>query len=318
MELMTGHTRFAFGTTYLRGGLPMVSVIIGIFAFSEVLFLVTQSQKTIAEKGAITGKIIDGLIEPFRHLVTLIRSSLIGLGIGVIPGEGAAVANFTAYLTEVRASKRPEDFGTGTPRGVIAPEASNNACVAGALIPTLTLGIPGGGVAAVFMGGIMIHGLNPGFELYTRHLDILYTLFFGLIVANFMLFICGSILSKYAPKVTVIPINILAPAIIVLGIASTYLMRSSITDVLVTIISGVFGYFMRMYGYSNVSLLVAYILAPIAERSFFQALMLADYSYWTFVLRPMSGIFLLTAFLVIALPPLLKRLRKGEQSEQSA
>lgn len=310
LDLITGSSRFTFGTIYLKGGLPLVSVIIGIFAFAEVLVLVSKGEMTIAEKGELSGKIMDGLKLPFKHLKTLVRSSLIGLGIGTIPGEGAAVANFTAYLAEAKASGHPEDFGTGIPEGIIAPEASNNSCVAGALIPTLTLGIPGGGVAAVFMGGIMIHGLNPGFELYTRHIDVLYTLFFGLIVANILLFVSGTLLCKYAAKVTIIPINILAPTIVVLGMSASYLMRSSLLDVLVTVVTGIVGYLMRVYGYSPVPFLVAFILSPIAEKSFFQALMLADDSYWTFVRRPMSGTLLLIAILVIVLPPILKKLRK--------
>jgi putative tricarboxylic transport membrane protein len=314
MDLMTGYSRFTFGTTYLRGGIPFISLIIGLFAFSEVLSLIRTSEKTISEKGELSGKIIEGLKQPFRHIRALLRASLIGLGIGVIPGEGAAVANFTAYLAEMRASKHPEDFGTGLPEGVIAPEAANNACVAGALIPTLTLGIPGGGVAAIFMGGIMIHGLNPGFELYTSHLDVLYTLFFGLVLANFVMFACGTLLSRFAAKVTLVPINILAPTIVALGISSTYLIRGSVEDVLVAIAAGVLGFFMREYGFSPIPFLVAFILSPIAEKSFYQALLLADGSYLTFVLRPISGILLLACIAVIALPPLLGKIKSKKET----
>jgi putative tricarboxylic transport membrane protein len=314
MDLMTGYSRFTFGTTYLRGGIPFISLIIGLFAFSEVLSLIRTSEKTISEKGELSGKIIDGLKQPFRHLGALLRASLIGLGIGVIPGEGAAVANFTAYLAEMRASKHPEEFGTGLPEGVIAPEAANNACVAGALIPTLTLGIPGGGVAAIFMGGIMIHGLNPGFELYTSHLDVLYTLFFGLVLANFVMFACGTLLSRFAAKVTLVPINILAPTIVALGISSTYLIRGSVEDVLVAIAAGILGFLMREYGFSPIPFLVAFILSPIAEKSFYQALMLADGSYLTFVLRPISGILLLACIAVIALPPLIGKIKSKKET----
>ena len=310
MDVMTGQSRFTFGTIYLKGGIPFVPLIIGLFAFSEVLFLIKRREATIAEKGELSGRIVDGLKTPFRHLKTLIRSSLIGLGIGVIPGEGAAVANFTAYLVEVRSSKYPKDFGTGIPAGIIAPEASNNACVAGTLIPTLTLGIPGGGVAAVFLGGVMIHGLNPGLELFTRHKDILYTLFFGMIVANFVIFICGTALSKYIAKVTIIPVTVLVPTIIALGVSATYLIRNNLLDVVVAIIAGVVGYFMRKYGYSSISFLVAVILAPIAERSFFQALLIADGSYWTFAIRPISGTLLFLTILIIALPPVLRKVRR--------
>lgn len=310
MDVMTGQSRFTFGTIYLKGGIPFVPLIIGLFAFSEVLFLIKRRESTIAEKGELSGRIVDGLKTPFRHLKTLIRSSLIGLGIGVIPGEGAAVANFTAYLVEVRSSRYPKDFGTGIPAGIIAPEASNNACVAGTLIPTLTLGIPGGGVAAVFLGGVMIHGLNPGLELFTRHKDILYTLFFGLIVANFIIFICGTTLSKYIAKVTIIPVTVLVPIIIALGVSATYLIRNNLLDVLVAIIAGVVGYFMRKYGYSSISFLVAVILAPIAERSFFQALLIADGSYWTFAIRPISGTLLVLTILIIVLPPVLRKVRR--------
>lgn len=313
MDIMTGYSRFTFGSTFLKGGIPLVPLIIGLFAFAEVLVLIEGGSRTISEKGELSGKIVDGLKVPFKYLKTVIRSSLIGLGIGTIPGEGAAVANFTAYLAEARAARHPEAFGTGIPEGVIAPEASNNACVAGALIPTLTLGIPGGGVAAVFMGGIMIHGLNPGFELFTQYMDVLTTLFFGLIVANFILLIVGTILSKYAAKVTVIPINILTPTIVVLGVISTYVMRSQFLDVVVAIIAGVGGYFMKKYNYSTIPFLVAFILSPIAEKSFYQALLLADGSYWTFALRPISGALLLVAILALVLPPILKKFRKPEQ-----
>ncbi|MBU2498984.1 MAG: tripartite tricarboxylate transporter permease, partial [Proteobacteria bacterium] len=276
---------------------------------------IASGDKTISETGELSGSIIDGLKVPFRYMKTVLRSSLIGLGIGTIPGEGAAVANFTAYLAEARAARHPEKFGTGVPEGVIAPEASNNACVAGALIPTLTLGIPGGGVAAVFMGGIMIHGLNPGFELFTRHMDILTTLFFGLIIANFILLIAGTILSKYAAKVTVIPINILAPTIVALGVISTYVIRSQFLDVVAAIIAGLGGYYMKKYGYSTIPFLVAFILSPIAERSFYQALLLSEGSYLTFALRPISGTLLLVTILVLVLPPIIKKYRKPEEEE---
>ena len=310
MDLMSGHARFTFGSTYLRGGIPLVPMIIGLFAFSEVYALIERGDKTISEKGELSGKITDGLLLPFRHMKTVIRSSLIGLGIGTIPGEGSAVANFTAYLTEARLSRKSNEFGTGIPEGVIAPEAANNACVAGALIPTLTLGIPGGGVAAVFMGGIMIHGLNPGFELFTRHQDILVTLFFGLLVANFLLLLGGSALSRFAAQVTILPISILAPAIVALGVISTYAIRSQALDVVAAIVAGILGYFMKKYGFSTIPFLVAFILSPIAEKSFYQSLLLAEGSYWTFVRRPISGTLLALTVLVLVLPPLMKMVRK--------
>lgn len=306
MDLMTGHPRFAFGSTYLKGGIPLEPLIIGMFALSEAFSLVEGGGKTISEKGELSGSIIEGLKEPFRHLRTLFRSALIGLGIGVIPGEGSSVANFTAYLTEARMSKKADLFGTGVPEGVIAPEASNNACVFGALVPTLTLGIPGGGVAAVFMGGVMLHGLNPGFELFTRNVDILTTLYFGLIMANFVLLISGSVLSRFAARVTVVPIQLLVPTIVVLGVLASYAMRSHVLDVVVTIFAGILGYFMKRYGYSTIPFLVAFILSPIAEKSFYQALMLADGSYLPFVLRPISGVLLFLSIFALVAPTLKK------------
>ncbi len=309
MDILTGQLRFTFGSFYLQGGIPFIPLIIGLFAFSEVLFLTEKKEGTIAEKGELTGSIFEGLKETFKYWKTLIRASFIGLGIGVIPGEGAVVANFTAYLIEVRCSKNPESFGKGNPAGVVAPEASNNACVAGTLIPTLTLGIPGGGVAAIFMGGLMMHGLNPGMELFTTHRDILYTLFFGLIVANILIFAIGVGFAKYLARLTTIPITILVPCIIILGITTTYLYRNTSMDVVVTIITGFVGYLFRKKGFNLVPFLVGFILARIAERSFFQALLIADGSYSTFILRPISGTLFLLILAAIFLPELIKKIK---------
>lgn len=226
------------------------------------------------------------------------------------------MANFTAYLTEARLSKKSDQFGTGVPEGVIAPEASNNACVFGSLVPTLTLGIPGGGVAAVFMGGVMLHGLNPGFELFSRNVDTLTTLYFGLIVANFVLLISGSALSRFAARVTLVPINLLVPTIVVLGVLASYAIRSHVLDVVVTILSGILGYFMKRYGYSTIPFLVAFILSPIAEKSFYQALMLSENSYLTFVSRPISGFLLFLSVFALVAPAIKKyvKTRKGQMN----
>jgi putative tricarboxylic transport membrane protein len=165
-------------------------------------------------------------------------------------------------------------------------------------------------VAAIFMGGLMMHGLNPGMELFTRNKDVLYTLFFGLAVGNFLIFLCGVGLAKVFARITTVPVNLLVPGIIILGVVSTYLYRSNFTDVLVAIVAGIFGYVLRRQGYSLVPLLVGFILAPIAERSFFQALIIADGSYLTFVRRPISAILFALIVLAIFLPPLLQHLRR--------
>ena len=143
-------------------------------------------------------------------------------------------------------------------------------------------------------------------------LEPILILFVGLLIANFLLLVCGTLLSRYAAKVTIIPINILAPTIVALGVISTYIMRSQVLDVVAAIIAGVVGYLMKKFGYSTIPFLVAFILSPIAEKSFYQALLLADGSYWTFVLRPISGILLLVTILVLVLPPILKKFRKPE------
>ena len=155
----------------------------------------------------------------------------------------------------------------------------------------------------------MVHGLNPGFELYTQHLDVLYILFFGLVVANINMFISGTLLSRYAAKVTLVPISILTPTIIALGITSTYLIRGSVLDVMVAIGAGVIGFLMREFHYSPIPFLVAFILSPIAEKSFYQALLLADGSYWTFVTRPISCLLFVTCVGVLVVPAVLKKIR---------
>ena len=297
-DLMTGQFRFDFGILSLQDGLPFIVGLIGMFAASEAISL-SEQEGSISETGKVLGGVREGIKLTFKYPVTLIRSSIIGTLIGALPGAGISAANFLAYMETIRSSKNPDSFGKGNPEGVVACESSNNAVSGGSLIPTLTIGIPGNATTAAFLGGVMIHGLRPGMDLFSTNAVITYSLFVGLILANLAFFIIGVSATNIFSKITIVRNELLVPLILVLSMIGAFALNNRFSDVVLVLVFAVLGYFLKKYGFPVIGVVLGMILGPIAETGYHQSLMISGGSYAIFFTRPISLILFLATVLAL-------------------
>ncbi|MGQ9645647.1 MAG: tripartite tricarboxylate transporter permease [Thermodesulfobacteriota bacterium] len=289
IDKMTTAERFTFGFKPIFGGFEFVSIIIGIFAFGEVL---KRIQSKEAGKFTTRDKVSTkwpSLIEILECKWTLLRSYFLGTIIGILPGVGATTASFFGYSEAVRFSKHPEKFGTGVLEGVAACESANNAAIGGALVPLLTLGIPGSATTAVMVGGLLIHGMIPGPLLFVEQTRFIYTFFAGMLVAQMTMLICGAIGVRFFVKVLNLPYSIIAPSILVLSVVGAYSMRNDYFDMWVMFVGGIVGYYMNRYDYPLPPLVIGLVLGDLVETSFRRTLILQDYQFMSIFLRPLSG-----------------------------
>jgi len=301
-SLVFGNLRFDFGSDYLFDGIELVPFLIGIFAVSELINYTLKGGKIAAEKVSLAGSVLDGVKEVFRHKICFFRSSAIGTCIGIIPGVGGTAANFIAYITAKESSKHPETFGTGDPEGVVAAESANNAKDGGALLPTVGFGIPGSAEMAVLLGGFILHGLAPGPMLIKEHLDIVFALLVGLVLSNVIASTLGLFTANYLARVTLVDIRYITPVVLVLCFVGSYVLRGDILDVLLALVSGIFGYGLLKFGFSPVCLIIGFILGDLAERAFHQSLMISRGSYMIFFNRTAAVVLLCCLVLVLVVP----------------
>jgi putative tricarboxylic transport membrane protein len=293
--------RFTFGILDLSRGIPLLPVLVGLFAISQALLLTEQGAKKV-QLERMQRK--EGLWKVFKALssfkMTLLKSSLIGTGVGAIPGTGAAIASFVSYSEAKRASKTPEKFGTGYMEGVVASESSNNAVTGGALIPLLTLGIPGDPITAVMLGAFLVHGLIPGPMLFIESGTFVYAIFATMLVTYLLVLAYGYFGAYLFAAILNVREAILVPIILVVSFIGAYAVNSSLFDVGLALIFGVVGYFFTKFEFPLPPIVMGLILGPIAEEGMRQSLMVSDGSWTIFMTKPISAAFLLiTVFIVI-------------------
>ena len=256
---------------------------------------------------------IGSLLLPWQTLrrvaLTILRSSGLGVFIGMIPGAGADIAAFVAYNETRRFSKTPENFGKGEIKAVASCEAGANGCTGGALLPMLTLGIPGDAVTAIMLGALTLQGMQPGPLMFTDHGDMVYTLFVGMIFCYFMLLVLGLLSLKVIGNVVKIPGNILTPMILALCVVGTYALNNSLFDVGIMLIAGVVGYFMQKGGYPASPVVLALIMGPMAESNFRRALSLSGGSLDFLYTRPIT-LALLTLAAFTLLTPIIRKIMR--------
>lgn len=310
-ERVSGIPRFWLDFEYLLDGFRLIPIALGLFAVPEIITMMSTGSSIAAQEGKEETisfrQVVDGVLSVFRHRWLFLRSSFIGVFVGIIPGVGGETAPFVAYASAQQISKHPEEFGKGTIEGVIAPESSNNAKEGGALVPTLAFGIPGSSAMALLLGGFLVLGLEPGPEFLKNHLDIAFGLALVVAVANVL---AAAVMIAVAPKislVTRIEGHVLGPLLLVLVVLGAYSTSNNAIDVVFVFVFGLLGYFMQALGFSRAPLLLGFVLGTAAET--YLHISLNAYGAW-FFLRPISMALGLTVIAAI-LWPLIRRFRGG-------
>ncbi|MGG0409550.1 tripartite tricarboxylate transporter permease [Peribacillus simplex] len=306
IDNVSGIARFTFDIPWLYQGVEFLTIAVGLFALGEVF-------KTILEKEEDDGEIakINNLIpskEEFKESAgPIARGSLLGFFVGILPGAGATLASFFSYLMEKRISKKPERFGTGAIAGVAGPETANNAASGGAMIPLLTLGIPGSGTTAILMGALMMYNVQPGPLLFEDHPQVAWGLIASMFIGNLMLLILNLPLVKVFAKIIETPKKYLIPIIIAISIFGVYAVQVSTYDLLLLLVCGVLGYFLSKNDYPIAPLVLGLVLGPMIENNMRRALTISDGDYSLFFTRPLSLTFLIVTALWLLIPVLLKK-----------
>ena len=289
--------RFTLGFKELMDGVGIVPLVMGLFGISEVLLnLEETAQREIYQTE------IKGLYASLKGWGSakwaILRGTVVGFFLGILPGGGAVLSSFVSYALEKRFSKHPEKFGTGVIEGVAAPESANNAAAQSCLIPLLSLGIPPNVVMAVLYGGLLIHGIQPGPFLVKDHPDVFWGLLMSMYVGNVMLLVLNLPLIGIWVRILRVPYTILFPLILFFCLIGVYTVNNTVFDIYLMVIFGFVGYLMKKFGFEPAPLAMAYVLSPILESSFRQSLSLSGGSFSVFFSRPIS---LVCMGLVVAL-----------------
>lgn len=310
LDPMMGTPRFTFNRVELQAGISFLPAMIGLFAIPQILLGIAGRISVIPPYKSK----ISGVLPRIRNLAKLAKAmligSFIGTGIGAIPGAGGPIAVFLSYDYARKASRKRDNYGKGEPEGVAAPEASNNAVAGGALIPMLTLGIPGDPITAILLGALLIHGLIPGPLLFQQSARFVYSVFWAYLLANLMNLVLTFSTIKLWVKVLKVPEKILLPIILILCVVGTFALRNTFFDTGIMFCFGLLGYFMRKYGFPIVPMLLAIILGPNLEQQLRMSLIISEGDYTIFFRHPISLAFIIVSVFSFAFPllrPLWKK-----------
>ncbi len=303
-DIISGTPRYAFGIPEMMDGMDFLPVAIGLFGLGEVL----AGAEAAAAGGAILkGRyglrdVLPGAKDWVRSRWAIVRGTVLGFAVGLLPGAGPTVASFLSYTVEKKVSKHPEEFGKGAIEGVAGPESANNAAATGAMVPMLTLGIPGSATTAIMLGGLMMWGLRPGPMLFEKNPEFVWGLIASQYIANVMLLILSTAFIPLFVRALRVPYTILMPLIIVFCITGAYSLKNSVWDVGQMLAFGVIGYAMKKLDYSPAALVLALVLGPLAERALRQSLIISDAGLGIFFLRPISAVLMVAALAAVAVP----------------
>ena len=307
-----GDIRYTMDTEILQSGISVIPALIGLFCIPVLIDLVASGEEHLKITGKVSGfRLREAVHIAIADKVNLVRSSVIGTVIGVLPGAGGAIAALVAYSEARRSSKSSNTFGDGNPSGIIASELSNNATVGGGFIPTLVLGIPGTPADAVVLGALLVQGVKTGPSLFTQQSAIVYTFMFGLIIATLLMLPVGLVLGRYAYRSIIsVPKALLVPGIATLTMIGSYAIQSNIDDVFIMLGTGVIGWVLASFGFSAAPIVLGLILGPLAEQGFVQAWMIGSAKqdlFGMFFGRPISIAIIAVAILTLMYPVLARR-----------
>ncbi|MCE5265590.1 MAG: tripartite tricarboxylate transporter permease [Deltaproteobacteria bacterium] len=309
LDSMTGAARFTFDIPELFDGLGIVPMAMGLFGIAEIFL----NLEKVVQRSVVTSK-VGGLLPSFQDWReskwAIVRGSIVGFGLGMLPGGGGVIASFAAYAVEKMNSKHPEKFGHGAIAGVAGPESANNAAASAGFVPLLTMGIPVGAVQAVLLGALMLHGITPGPMLLQEHPDVFWGVIASMYIGNVMLLVLNLPLIGLWVKILKIPYGLLFPMILFVCLIGAYSVNNSTTDAAIMLLFGVVGYLMRKFGYEPAPMILAFVLSPILERSLRQSLLMSSGDFTIFLIRPISlGCLILAALLLLmaVLPSIRKK-----------
>jgi putative tricarboxylic transport membrane protein len=309
LDTLTGSMRFTFGSADLLTGIDTISVMIGLFAVSEMFFLIAHPARP---SGTLVGT-ASTEFPTLRELREVGRATLVGtivgLVVGIMPGAGATASSFVAYNEARRWSKRPELFGKGSLEGVAAPETANNAVQGGDLVPTLALGIPGSNSAAIILAALILHGIMPGPFLLTKNPELVYTLFAGLIIVNLLMIPVGILILRLTLIAMKLDPPVLIASLLSLIVIGTYAGDLFVLNPIQALVFGVIGYGMRIWGFSAAATVLGIVLGMLAESELRRSLIISHGDWTIFITRPISATLIFLTFCVLVYPVLMTVLR---------
>jgi len=306
MDPISGYSRFLFKRVELTGGFEFVAVMIGLFGLGEVFSVFSSGIKNREKVEPNFGRIRPSLKELISTIPVTIRSTLVGLFIGIIPASGPTIASVTSYGLEKRIGKKRDQLGTGIAEGLSAAETSNNAATGAAIVPMIALGIPGDSVTAILIGALLIHGLKPGPAMFIMNPDIVSSIFILFLLGNLLFFIIGMSGAKLFARLLNTPPKILMPIITIFCFVGTYAVRTSIFDVYVAIAFGFIGLLMRKGKMPIAPMILGFILGPIVEENLRRSLIISGGRVAAFFERPVSAILLSMTIILLISPYLFK------------
>ncbi len=310
LDPMSGAPRFTFGQIELQGGVPFLPAMIGLFAIPQILEGISCRKNVMPVYDKKISGVLPKLSDFFKRIKSILIGSFIGTGIGAIPGAGGPIAVFLSYDYAKKVSKNGKNFGSGEPDGVAAPEAANNAVAGGALIPMLTLGIPGDPITAILLGALMIHGLIPGPLLFEQSPQFVYSIFWAVLFANFFNLIICLVSVNFWVKILKVPQKILLPIILIMCVIGSFSLRNTFFDTGVMFTFGILSFFMKKYGFPVVPLLLAIILGPSMEENLRMTLIISQGDPSIFIKHPISLFFIIIAVISFFSPMITPGLKK--------
>jgi putative tricarboxylic transport membrane protein len=311
--------RFTYGSLTLLSGLDLVPMVMGLFGIAEVLSMIEKRMQV--EEVAKAPKGLIALLpnrKDWRDSIgPITRGTIVGFLVGILPGGNATISSFISYALEKRRSKHPEEFGRGAIEGVAGPESANNAATAGGFVPLLTLGIPTNVVMALMFGAFLLHGVTPGPMLLNQRPEMFWGIIASMYVGNIMLLVLNLPLIGLFVKITTLPSSIMGPIIVLVCLVGAYGVSNNPMDILVMVIFGVVGYLMGKFGYEPAPLVLAFVLGPMIEISLRQSLILSEGNFTIFFMRPIAGV-LLGAAILMLLAPMIRKHAQGELGRTTA
>ncbi|WP_349369290.1 tripartite tricarboxylate transporter permease [Salinarimonas sp.] len=322
VDLETGQGRYTFGSAELIGGIYFIPVAIGLFGLGEVFY---SFYKGLHRQGAGAVLAYDkekrfwpDRLDWITTRMTMVRGSILGFVVGVIPGAGATIASLMAYSLERSVSKNPDNFGKGEMAGLVAPETANNAASSGAMIPLLTLGIPGSASTAVLLAALMLWGLRPGPLFMSQNPELAWGLIASMYLGNMALLAINIFAIPLFVMLLKVPYRLLAPAVVMICALGTFSVHASFVETWLMFAAGVVGFFMRLYGFSPAALVLALVLGPLAEEALRQTLTISRGSFAIFVERPASLWIIAVTIVLLGLVPLVQKLSRGTAAAEKA